>query len=279
MQRALIGLLRWVPLRVMYGFAFVTIPVYLLNGQARSASYRFFHKRMGYGCLRSALHVYRNMYNLGKVVMDRFAVYAGQPFGIVSEDFNVYYKLTLQEGPVIMLSSHVGNYEMAGYMLRSSRASKVLVYAGETATIMQNRARVFSDTLVEMVPVSEDMSHIFTLNNALADGEIVSLPADRLFGSPKAVSVPFFGENADFPAGPFTLSVQRDVPVLVPFVMKIGVNLYKVIIKRLELPKEGTRQEKVQALAAAYAQVLETVVREYPDQWYNFFDFWHHETL
>ena len=279
MQRALIGLFRWVPLRVMYGFTFVTIPVYLLNGKTRSASYSFFRKRMGYGRLRSAVHVFRNMYNMGKVVMDRFAVYAGRPFGMLSTDLNVYYRQAMQDGPLIMLSSHVGNYEMCGYMLPSPRPTKVLVYAGETATIMQNRARVFGDTQVQMIPVSEDLSHIFALNNALADGEIVSLPADRLFGSPKAVSVPLFGENADFPSGPFTLAVQREVPVLVPFVMKVGVHLYKVIVKRLDLPAEGTRQEKVQALAGAYAQVLESVVREYPDQWYNFYDFWGHETL
>ncbi len=266
-------------MRVMYGITFITIPFYLLNGSTSSASYSFFRNRIGYGRLRSALYVFRNMYNMGKVVMDRFAVYAGRSFGMQSTDLNIYYGLTMKDGPVIMLSSHVGNYEMAGYMLPSPRPHKVLVYAGETATIMQNRARVFGNTQVEMIPVSDDMSHLFALNNALADGEMVSLPADRLFGSHKAVSVPFFGESADFPLGPFNLAVQREAPVLVPFVMKVGVHLYKVILKRLDVPAEGTHQEKVQALAGAYAQVLESVVRQYPDQWYNFYDFWRHETV
>jgi predicted LPLAT superfamily acyltransferase len=37
---------------------------------------------------------------------------------------------------------------------------------------------------------------------------------------------------------------------------------------------QGTKQERIQALADAYARRLEEVVRLYPDQWYNFYDFW-----
>jgi len=279
MQKALIWLFGWVPLRLMYAFTAVAIPGYMLNAKTRKASYDFFRLRMGYGPVKSALHVFSNMYNMGKVIMDRFAVYAGRPFGMLSQDLKVYYHPAMHEGPIVMLSSHVGNYEMCGYMLPSPRATKVLVYAGETATIMQNRARVFGDALVEMVPVSEDLSHLFTLNAALAEGEIVSLPADRIFGSSKAVTVPFFGAPARFPSGPFLMAVQRNVPVLVPFVMKEDVKLYRVIVRRLDVPTEGTRQEKVQALCAAYAQALESVVRQYPDQWYNFYDFWSGDAL
>ena len=32
--------------------------------------------------------------------------------------------------------------------------------------------------------------------------------------------------------------------------------------------------DSVQALAQAYAAEVEAVVRQWPDQWYNFYDFW-----
>jgi len=88
------------------------------------------------------------------------------------------------------------------------------------------------------------------------------------------VSCRFFGEPASFPAGPFTLAVQRNVPVLCVFVMKESRRKYQVVLERLPQPEGASKQERIQALADAYAAALEAVVRRYPDQWYNFYDFW-----
>jgi predicted LPLAT superfamily acyltransferase len=95
-----------------------------------------------------------------------------------------------------------------------------------------------------------------------------------LCSSKKTVLCPFFGEPAPFPAGPFTLAAQRGAPVLLVFVMKEGRRRYKVLLERLPDPEGATRQERVQFLADAYAAALEAVVRQYPEQWYNFYDFW-----
>jgi predicted LPLAT superfamily acyltransferase len=139
---------------------------------------------------------------------------------------------------------------------------------------MENRAALFGETNVRMIPVSEDLSHVFALNNALADGEIASVPGDRVFGSQKTVRCRFFGELASFPAGPFILAVQRNVPILLVFVMKEGRREYQVLLERLPEPEGASKQERIQFLADAYATALEAVVRRYPDQWYNFYDFW-----
>ena len=280
MQQELLGLVRVFPLWLSYGVMAVAIPFYVLaDGRARRASYRFYRLRMGYGCLKSAAAVFRNMYNMGKVVIDRFCAYAGKKYRIESTDLAVYERMASAQGGLVVLSSHVGNYEMVGYMLPSPKPRKVLVYGGETATVMKNRDKLFSSTNVSMVPVKEDLSHIFALNNALADGEIVSVPADRTFGSRKTLRIPFLGADAAFPAGPFTLAVQREVPVVAMFVMKESRKLYRARVQQLPVPQEGTRAQKVQALAAAYVKVLEEVVRQWPEQWYNFYDFWADETL
>ena len=274
MQRTLIRLFRVLPLGVLYGCMALVIPFYMLFGTGFRASYRFFRRRMGYPPLRAFVHVYRNEFAFGQVVLDRFAAFAGKRFRMDVPRMDLFDVLCREEGGFIQLSSHVGNYEMVGYSLTSPKRLNALVFSGETATVMENRAALFGETNVRMVPVSEDLSHIFTLNSALADGEIVSMPGDRVFGSRKTVSCRFFGEPASFPAGPFVLADQREVPVLLVFVMKTGRRDYKVILERLPKPAGETRQERVQALADAYASSLEAVVRRYPDQWYNFYDFW-----
>ena len=268
MQKSHIGLNRISPLWFLYGIMALVIPFYVLfDGKARRASWSFFRKRIGYGPLKSAWHVYLNMFNMGMVVLDRFAAYAGKEFRIDIEEPNIYPIWCQDKEGFAILSSHVGNYEIAGYSLHSPKRMNVLVYAGETATVMANRERMFDSTNIRMVKVQEDLSHLFQLNNALADGEIVSLPADRVFGSSKAVKCSFLGADATFPAGPFTLVHSREAKALVAFSVKTGLRSYKAMFH----PIEGN---SVQELAQAFASELETVVRQWPNQWYNFYDFW-----
>ena len=274
MQRTLIRLFRYFPLGVLYGCMALVIPFYMLFGTGFGASYRFFRKRMGYSVLKSFFHVYLNEFEFGKVVLDRFAAFSGKKFRMNIPRIDLFNMLLEKGTGFIQLSSHVGNYELIGYTLVSPTRLNALVFSGETATVMENRANLFGETNVRMVPVADDMSHIFILNSALADGEIVSMPGDRVFGSQKTVECPFFGEKAKFPTGPFVLAVQREAPMLIVFAMKEGRRKYNVFLDVLPTPEGETKQDKVQSLANAYAALLESIVRRYPDQWYNFYDFW-----
>ena len=274
MQRTLIRLFRVLPRGVLYACMALVVPFYMLFAKGFRASYGFYRKRMRYNAVRSFAHVYLNEFEFGKVVLDRFAAFAGKKFEMDVPRMDLFEGLCRGEKGFIQLSSHVGNYEMVGYTLVSPKRINALVYGGETVTVMENRAALFGQTNVRMVPVSEDLSHIFTLNGALADGEIASVPGDRVFGSQKTVECLFFGEMAKFPAGPFVLAVKRDVPILTVFVMKEGRRKYKVLLDVLPAPESESAQGCVQDLADAYASRLEAIVRLYPDQWYNFYDFW-----
>jgi len=276
MQRLLVRLFRVLPQGFLYGVASVfVLPFYiLLDRRGRRGSY-LFARQLGMGRLRSAFHVAGNFYNMGKVVLDRFAAYAGKKFQMVYSDVSVYYDQTAKPEPLLLLSSHVGNYEMVGYMLPVPKPMKVLVYGGESETVMENRGRLFGEMDIQMVPVKEDLSHLFIIDKALSDGEIVSLPSDRPFGSRKVFRLPFLGKEAAFPAGPFTLAVRRELPaIMAPYVIKEGRRQYKILLDVLTIPSEGTATEKARALAAQYVASLEKVARQWPLQWYNFYDFW-----
>ena len=110
--------------------------------------------------------------------------------------------------------------------------------------------------------------------SSIKAGEIVSMPADRALGSAKTVRCPFFGEEAAFPSGPFTLAQRRSATCFAVFVVKERYRTFRAIVEPLAVSAEGTAQQKMQALAHAYAACLEKVTRAYPDQWFNFYDFW-----
>ena len=278
MQRTLIKIFKVTDIRIMYFMMGWVVPFYMLrNHKEYLAMYRFFRKRFGYGRVKSFWNVFKNHLKFGQVILDRFAVYAGKRFKFIIEGGELFDHLAKQPSGFVQLSSHVGNYEMAGYSLVShDKRFNAVVYAGETATVMRNRAAMFAPNNMRMILVGNDMSHIFALNQALGDGEIVSVPGDRIFGSPRYVECDFFGDVARFPMGPFAMAIQRDVPLLAVFVMKISTMGYKIYVRKIDADAALSRKERIEAAAKSFASELEAIVRQYSTQWFNYYDFWSH---
>ena len=276
MQKALIVLFKVVPIEVIYGVMALVVPFYMLfNHKGYTSMYHFFRRRLGKKPLSAFWHVYRNHYAFGQVVLDRFATYAGRRFKLEIDGNEHFMRLCEGEKGFVMLSSHVGNYEQAGYMLRSDRKSfNALVYAGESATVMSERNKQFAGSNIHMIPVQADMSHLFIINKSLDEGNIVSMPADRCFGSTKSVPCQFFGATAQFPLGPFATAVQKEVPALAVMVMKEGAHSYRAFVRQLPVDTTLPHRKQMAALAQSFATTLEEIVRRYPHQWYNYYEFW-----
>lgn len=277
MHRWLVRFLRVIDVRMLYVFAFVFVvpPTMLVNAPARRAIYHYFRQRWHYGPLVAMWMTMRNHCAFAQVVIDRFAMYAGKRFRMDIDGSEIFDSLVRRPEGFVQLSSHIGNYEIAGYSLSAKdKRFNALVFGGEKESVMSNRNRMFSGNNIRMIPMSADMSHLFLIDAALANGEILSMPADRVFGSQKTFEIDFLGTPARFPQGPFQLAAMRNVPVLFVAVMKQSSASYRVMVRRIPVSAEGNVKERARNLACSYAALLEEVVRQYPVQWYNYFDFW-----
>ena len=276
MHKWLIRMLRYIDVRLLYLFAAVfIIPVCLLLNPSRGIAYRYFRQRFGYGRLKSAWKTYVNHCLFAGAVIDKFAMYAGKKFDIEIEGGDHFRDLAERQEGFVLLSAHIGNYEIAGYTLVcQNKRINALVYAGEKASVMKNRDRMFAATNTRMIAISQDMSHLFEIDKALADGEIVSMPADRSSGSQKYILHDFLGAKARFPFGPFSASRVHLLNVLAVNVMKTSLRRYKIYVTPLPYDRSATREEQIRQLSSAYVAELERRVRQYPTQWYNYFEFW-----
>lgn len=277
MHKWLIRMLRHIDVRILYLFvAIFVIPVCLVLNPSRGIAYRYFRRRIGYGRLKSAWKTYVNHCLFGQVVVDKFAMYAGKQFDVEIENYNEFTtRASRKEEGFVQLSAHIGSYEIAGYTLAvEGKSFNALVFAGEKASVMQNRNKMFADTNINMIAIQPDMSHLFEIDKALTDGGIVSMPADRINGSQKCIEHVFLGAKAKFPLGPFSVATMRGLDVLAVNVMKNSLLGYKIYVTPLAYDKEASRQEQIRQLSSAYVAELEKRVWQYPTQWYNYFEFW-----
>lgn len=275
MQKSLVFLFKWVNIRFLYVVMSLVIPFYMLfNRKGYMAMYSYFHERFSYSPFKSFINVYLNHYTFGQIILDRFAFYAGKRFNINIIGNKNYETLIGKENGFIMLSSHIGNYELAGYHLKATQKSiYALIFGGETETVMKNRSKMFEGHNINMIPVKPDMSHLFKINNALREGNIVSMPGDRIFGSSKYVELNFLGKNAKFPIGPFAMAAQREIPIISIFVMKESTYNYTIYVKRID-SSANNRKERIESMSRQFINNLEDIVLKYPTQWFNYYNFW-----
>ncbi len=277
MHRWLIKTLKVLDVRLLYVFAFVfVVPItIIINKKARTAIYKYFRHRLKYSIAKSCRLTFINHCKFAQVVIDRFAMYAGKKFNISINGSELFDKLSHDTSGFIQLSSHIGNYELAGYSLViKNKRFNALVFADEKESIMANRNKLFDAHNIRMIAMKSDMSHLFAINAALANGEILSMPADRIFGSQKSFTIDFLQKPAKFPQGPFILAAMRDLPVLFVAVMKSGCTSYRITAKLLSINNGTNIRQKATALAHEYVNELENIIKAYPTQWYNYFDFW-----
>lgn len=276
MHRCLIRSLRFIDVRFLYLFsAIFVIPVCLVLNESRKTAYHYFRRILGYGRCKAAWSVYVNHCLFGQVVIDKFAMYAGKRFDVEVDGMQYFNELASRDEGFLHLSSHIGNYEIAGYTLVSERKTiNAVVYAHEKATVMENRNNMFVKTNIKMITLKEDMSHLFEIDEAVCGGDIVSFPTDRFMGQAKCVECDFLGRPAKFPQGPFSVGAMRGLDVLAVNVMKTGAKKYHIYVTPLHYDKQQPRKEQIRQLSQAYVAELEKRVLQYPTQWYNFFDFW-----
>jgi KDO2-lipid IV(A) lauroyltransferase len=113
------------------------------------------------------------------------------------------------------------------------------------------------------------------LANIIRRGELVGMQMDRHTGGAHAM-LPFCGKPAPFPTGPATLARATGAPLVPVFV--VAADDRKRCTVHLETPIEvaHTRDRNADVLDATrrLVAVYERYVKAYPEQWFNFHDFW-----
>ena len=277
-QRGLIFFFRWWNLRLGYAFMALTIPFYMLFAPKRYlAIYLYFRKQFGFSKWKSFTKTYKNHFLFGQIILDRFAVFAGQKdiFDIEIIGVEHYYRLADGKKGFIIAGAHIGNFEICGYLLNSPRKKiNALIYAGETAVVQKNRSIVLEKNNINLIPASDDMAHVFAINSALQNGEIASMHCDRNHGSQKAVECDFIRGKADFPLGAFLLAASFDVEILAIFVIKISTKKYTVFVQPIYAEAAINHKQQAENLVKSYVGKLENILKQFPEQWFNYYEFW-----
>jgi predicted LPLAT superfamily acyltransferase len=110
--------------------------------------------------------------------------------------------------------------------------------------------------------------------NALINNEIVVMMADRTANNKSKLAIEFLGKKANFNKNPFQIAYKTNKPLLVYFIVLVGIQKYKVVHTYINIDKTKTEKEAIVIALNQYVKKYEDMVKLYPNQWLNFYNFW-----
>ena len=170
---------------------------------------------------------------------------------------------------LVVLTAHLGNWELAGRMLARDGARPMhIVVAAEADPAVERFLRGGAAPVRFVTRTAPTAS--LSLLSALRRGEIVAMQGDRALGTRGDVLQPFFGAPAPFPLGPFVLARATGAPVVPAFCLLDADRRYRIVVGMPSLVEPGGEA----AALGRWVAVLEVMVRRHPSQWFNFYDRW-----
>lgn len=239
-----------------------------------------FHRHMfgPAGALRRRWRVIKHFFSFGRAIIDRTAILAGMTkrFSFTFDGEQHLRDAVAGGKGVLLLTAHVGNWEAAGQLLsRIDVPVNVTGFDNEDPAVREllNKA---SKQKFKLIPLSGAATDVIELVAALRRGELVCMLGDRAYGGPTA-RVPFFGDLASFPVGPYVLAAIAGAPLVQVFSLREPGGHYHFFGFPPVAPHHPPRHERdahLRQCAAQFAANLESIVKRDPLQWYNFFPFW-----
>lgn len=224
---------------------------------------------------------------LTRMVFHNFGVYLVEFFSMrrlmsdtfIKERISVegfhYVEETIRRGRGgIILSAHLGNWEMGGVLLSKMGfpLTEIVLSHNERSVndLFSHQRSLFGNRIVQTQNAIRECARTFKENG------LVALVADRDFTA-TGITMKFFGHDVHLPKGPALFSLKFDTPLIPTFFTREANGRFKLMILKPISP-EAARQHpeheaQVKELMNSYIHIFEEKIRTYPDQWLVFRDF------
>jgi len=246
----------------------------LFSPRSNRDTYTYFRKRHCDSKWKSAVNVYKSYYTFGQTLTDKVAISTGlrEKFTYTHDGIEHIDNLLQKNQGGILISGHVGNFEISHYFLEDrysiSKISMVTTMA-EHENIQEYMEQISVKSHLKFIVVEDDMSHIFKIHKAIDEGGLVVFTGDRYMPGTKVLNETFLGKETSFPMGPYLLASRLNMPVLFVYFMKGEKRHYDLYARTAQF-----KARDAEGLLREYTQSMEWILKKYPLQWFNYFDFW-----
>lgn len=220
---------------------------------------------------------YKHLYMFALVFADRFlSKKFAHRYKVVAKNLKPY--LTDSTKGVLFLFSHVGDWSTCG-LLPSEKNVPINIVMHEAVKKSIKGFEKFMEeepvNTINVIDLSEGAIAVaIGVAKAFQNGEIVAMMADRYISIENSIPIIFLGRSVRINKNPFEVAYNRRVPMIALHSLRHSDYNYQAFYHWLT-PYDYTipKEKAIEQSAQEYADILEKVVKEHPDQWFNHYDF------
>ena len=283
-------LMRWIALtfgRRVTRLLLHPITLYFLLAAPRVRAQSLLYLGRALGRKAGWVDVYAHVHCFASTILDRVYLLSGQLDGITlhAPDMAAIDAAASSDEGACLVGAHLGSFEALAALGRARGGLRIAM------AMYPDNARRIHSVLAAIAP--EAMAPILTLGRPasmllirdwLVDGGLVGLLADRaapVESQQRSTTrrLPFLGAPAPFNDGPLRLAALLRTRVVFMAALYAGGGRYDIVFETLADFRErdtdtATREQRIAAAQQAYVERLEALCRAYPNNWFNFHDFW-----
>ncbi len=183
--------------------------------------------------------------------------------------------LLVGEKPVLLITSHHGNWEMGGYLMGLVGIPSFAIARVLDNPYLENFLLGFRERTGQKILAKKGEFEM--IEEVLAQGGKLATLADQDAG-PKGVFVDFFGRPASTHKAVAFLALEYKVPMLVIGTPRIGGPLeYRIEVEDIIHPEEySDRPDACKAVTERFTRALERIIRRHPEQYLWLHRRWKH---
>lgn len=166
---------------------------------------------------------------------------------------------------MILLTAHLGNWELMGAFLRLNNypgalVGKKIYYDKFNDVLLELRSKATLRTIYQDAPAKEFLK-------VLEQNEILALLTDQDIDRLDGIFVPFFGRPAYTLTAPVKMALATGAPIVPAFLVQRGNRYQFLVDEPIQVEMKGSREETILEYTSRWSRVVEDKIRSYPDQW------------
>ncbi|MEA3498268.1 MAG: lysophospholipid acyltransferase family protein [Campylobacterota bacterium] len=175
----------------------------------------------------------------------------------------------------ILLFSHFGGWASSINSANIKNKINIVMQEAMMSSIKNIENEIETKSNTHIIDLSSGtLSVSIQIANALMQNEVVAIMGDRASNIKGQEGVEFLGEIANFNKNPFQIAYKTSKPILVYFIVLKGIQKYQVQWIKIDMDKTLNEKEAIIKALNIYTKKYEEIIKIYPNQWLNFYNFW-----
>ncbi|MBN2684725.1 MAG: lysophospholipid acyltransferase family protein [Pontiellaceae bacterium] len=171
---------------------------------------------------------------------------------------------------VLVFSAHLGNWELLPQYVALCKNTPIHIIARKS-----NNERIEERIVMPLrerfgVKILYKKNALMRMVQAARRNELSGMLIDQKLNPPNGVPIDFFGRPACTTTTPALLQIRFGLTLVPMFMARTGLRKYRLIVRPpVEWIDNGKLQEEqAKELTRLHQEVIENIIREYPDQWF-----------